>query len=206
MIDKNADTPVTGCQDCGDEGHEVPEMPQLPDPEELHILGVAWVDGACKVGAGPMGFGAVIELYTDDELATVRYSGGGVSTTDGTNNQAEYLGLLEAIELFAAELQPVMMNPATTTIRPDSLTTVEILINMDSELVVKQMNGEYEVKNERLQQFWNVAQQRLEMMRQYGVEVTIKWIPRDENAPADKLANAALGHLAAEDLLYDPAA
>jgi ribonuclease HI len=198
MIDKPLD-------DCGPEceEHQEATMPQLPDPVELHVTGVAWADGACKGNPGPMGLGVVVELYADGKRSSVRYSGGAINHEDGTNNMAEYIALIEALEIFTAELTPVLMDARTTTVRPDTLTTIDLVVYTDSELVVKQISGEYEAKDKALKQLCLVAQQKLEMMRQYNVTISIKWIPREENDSADKLAQAALNHLLADESLQD---
>ena len=58
-------------------------------------------------------------------------------------------------------------------------------IYSDSELVVKQINGEYRVKNQRMQNLYQQAMQLLNKLDQYSVT----HILRDKNTVADKLAN-----------------
>jgi len=66
--------------------------------------------------------------------------------------------------------------------------TTEIEFRSDSELLVKQMNGEYKIMEERLQELfmkiWNLK-------TEFG-SVKFIYVPREENREADKLANLAL--------------
>jgi len=64
----------------------------------------------------------------------------------------------------------------------------ELIINTDSELVAKQLGGEYKVKNAVLKDFYNKAVQLLDGFEQ----VKVNSIPREDNRAADKLANKAI--------------
>jgi ribonuclease HI len=122
-------------------------------------------DGAARGNPGPAAAGVVIELPNGDEIGCSKYYLGIL-----TNNQAEYraliLGLTEILRY-----QPS-----------------EILVYMDSELVVRQMNGQYRVKEESLRETYYKAQL---LVRQLP-KVTIQHVRRSQNARADKLANEAL--------------
>ena len=87
-----------------------------------------------------------------------------------TNNQAEYRALLAGIE------------------KAKDLGCEEIVFYLDSELVVKQLNREYKVKNQELAplfvKIWNAT---LEFKK-----VTFHHIRREQNKEADKLANEAM--------------
>jgi ribonuclease HI len=72
-----------------------------------------------------------------------------------TNNQAEYLALIEVLKRFPKQ---------------------DLLIYSDSKLLVNQMNFEYHIKNKKLK---ILAEQALKMMK--GRNVKIKWIPRKYN-------------------------
>ena len=89
---------------------------------------------------------------------------------DLTNNQAEYLALVRALETAK------------------DLGAKEVECVLDSELVVRQMNGEYRVKNQGLAplylKIWN--------LRQGFSRVTFRHVPRDMNKEADAEVNAAL--------------
>ena len=79
-----------------------------------------------------------------------------------TNNQAEYRALLLALE--------------------------EVDIFSDSELLVRQINGEYRVKNDGLKPIFKLALSKLKVFAKYK----LKYIPRAQNAHADRLANRAI--------------
>jgi len=88
-----------------------------------------------------------------------------------TNNQAEYTALVRALR-HALELGA------------DS----RLLVHSDSELMVKQMKGEYRVKNEELRPLYEEARA---LVRQFE-RFSIRTVPRAQNARADALVNAAL--------------
>jgi ribonuclease HI len=87
-----------------------------------------------------------------------------------TNNIAEYTGLLRALE------------------RAKQLGGQRLSIFSDSELLVKQMNGQYRVKNADLKELFDRAQ----TLKDTFDKVTIKHVYREENERADKLCNEAL--------------
>jgi ribonuclease HI len=89
-----------------------------------------------------------------------------------TNNQAEYTALVRALE-HALELG----------------AHHHLLIHSDSELLVKQMNGEYKVKNEDLRGLFQQAQ---ELKKQFTGGVTIRHVRREQNSRADALGNEVL--------------
>src|ERR1700728_4422573 len=84
-----------------------------------------------------------------------------------TNNQAEYTALVRALE-HALRLG----------------TQNRLLIHSDSELMVKQMRGEYKVKNEELRDFYDQARK---IVRQFTGAVTFKHVRREHNKRADEL-------------------
>jgi len=89
-----------------------------------------------------------------------------------TNNQAEYRALLAALET-AAELK-----------------SEAVICNLDSELVAKQLSGEYKVKNKELKQLWQKAQE----FRKQFQEVKFINVPRSQRIiqEVDKLVNLTL--------------
>lgn len=120
-------------------------------------------DGACRGNPGPAGCGYVI--YADgQEIATgVKFIG------TATNNIAEYTALLEAAK------DPILQQFDTFD------------FYLDSELVVKQMNGIYKLKNQGLIPI------KLEIDKALvGKKVTFNHVPRAENKVADMLANRAI--------------
>jgi ribonuclease HI len=124
-----------------------------------------FTDGGARGNPGPAAYGYVLE---DDAGAILDKRGEAIG--HATNNVAEYRGLIAGLEK-AIELGI------------DDLTVVS-----DSELMVKQMRGEYRVKNEALQ---DLSLRASRLARQLGsVEYTN--VRRAENELADALVNAAL--------------
>lgn len=121
-------------------------------------------DGASRGNPGPAAVGALIE----DEAGKVLLR---ISDEIGraTNNQAEYKALIRALEYAVA-------------IGGGSLD-----IRSDSELVVRQIAGQYRVKNPGLKPLYEKARQLLSRFEEY----TIESVPRYLNSEADSLANQA---------------
>jgi ribonuclease HI len=126
---------------------------------------VIHVDGGARGNPGPAAAGVVVL----NEEGTVIHS---ASRTLGrtTNNVAEYQALLLGIEC-AKQL---------------AATDVEFI--GDSELVVKQINGEYRVKNEALRPLYQEALRKLSEFDRWS----IRSVAREKNAGADALVNQAL--------------
>ncbi len=128
-----------------------------------------WTDGGARGNPGPAGYGVVIK----DEAGTIvaeiaEYLG------ETTNNQAEYWGLVTALEKVRAF---------------SGGEPVRVVVKMDSELIVKQMQGHYKIKNEGLKPlYWKIR----ELVVGLGGQVTFTHIPRRENKEADYLSNVAM--------------
>ena len=122
-------------------------------------------DGGSRGNPGPAAFGYVLE--TDDGHVLAAH---GESIGRATNNVAEYRGLLAGMSK-AAELGV------------DELDVVS-----DSELLVKQMRGEYRVKNETLRE---LQEQATDLERKFG-RVRYTAVRREHNELADRLVNDAL--------------
>ena len=124
-----------------------------------------FTDGAARGNPGPAGLGVVIE---DDQglrlRGLCRYIG------KATNNQAEYLAIIEGLR-------------AVQDWKPDRLE-----VYLDSKLVVEQLGGRYRVKNGALAPLHRQAVELLQLFP--GVEV--KHVPREKNKGADALANKAI--------------
>jgi ribonuclease HI len=125
----------------------------------------AWVDGGARGNPGPAGFGARIE---DADGTLVREESGFIGVA--TNNVAEYRGLIAALRA-AVEL---------------GARSLEVLA--DSELIVKQMNGQYRVKNEGLKPLIKEAATLAARLPRFR----ISHVRREENREADRLANSAM--------------
>ena len=122
-------------------------------------------DGGARGNPGPAGIGVVVRARDGTELVTLgRYIG------RATNNVAEYRALITALQ------------------KAKELGARRVAIRGDSELVVKQMTGEYRVRNEALRGLYEEAQS---LLRQFE-HATIDHNYRNRNALADKLANLAM--------------
>ena len=140
-------------------------MNTLFDPPPI----VAYIDGGARGNPGPAGYGVHIE---DGAGNTIHEFHGFLGSA--TNNIAEYNGLLAALR-YASE---------------HGHRTV--CIKSDSELLVKQMNGLYRVKNAGLQPLY---QQACALARGIG-RVTFEHVRREQNKDADRLANEAMDEAA----------
>lgn len=124
-----------------------------------------YTDGAARGNPGPAGAGWVILGDQGRELVQKKkYLG------ELTNNQAEYQALLYALE------------------DAQKLGGKGLCLFADSELMVRQINGDYKVKNEGLKPLFQKALLTLSKFQEY----TINHIPREQNAKADQLANEAI--------------
>ena len=137
----------------------------------------AHIDGGARGNPGPAGVGVVVT----DAAGEVRRARG-YFLGRKSNNEAEYTGLLKAIEL-ASELQAA------------NLTVVS-----DSELLVKQVNRQYRCKAANLKPLLAEARQGLDGFGTWKVTHVL----RDQNQDADRLANLAMD--AEADVNQDPTA
>jgi len=122
-------------------------------------------DGGARGNPGPAAYGYVLE--TEDGTVLAAH---GEAIGRATNNVAEYRGLVAGLEKAA------------------ELGVDELEVVSDSELLVKQMAGEYRVKNETLKALWEEAsdlEQRFRKVRYTAVR-------RAHNELADRLVNEAL--------------
>jgi ribonuclease HI len=123
------------------------------------------VDGGARGNPGPAAIGVVVR---DADGAVVEAVGETIGKT--TNNVAEYQALLRGIELAAA-------NGAT-----------EVELVGDSELIVRQIEGRYKVKNEAMKELHAQAKKALAEFDNWS----IRHVKRAQNSDADKLVNQAL--------------
>jgi ribonuclease HI len=134
----------------------------------------AHIDGGARGNPGPAGYGVHIAL--PDGSIVALHGGLGIAT----NNVAEYNGLLAALRWA--------VDHGHSAVR----------IKADSELLVKQMRGEYKVKNPGLQPL--VAQARA-LVSRLG-RVTFAHVRREQNKDADRLSNVGMDE--AEEALRHP--
>lgn len=122
------------------------------------------IDGASRGNPGEAAYAVVIERPGQPPYEEAQRLG------QTTNNIAEYTALLRGLE------------------RAAKLGGRDIEVFSDSELLVKQMNGEYRVKNQALKALYTAAQEKLKEFE----NVTIRHVRREQNVRADALCNAAL--------------
>jgi ribonuclease H / adenosylcobalamin/alpha-ribazole phosphatase len=124
-----------------------------------------WTDGGARGNPGPAAYAYVLE---DGEGGSLAAHGEAIGVA--TNNVAEYsalvAGLEKAVELGVDELEVIS----------------------DSELMVKQMRGEYKIKNDALRE---LSQRAAGLARRLGT-VTYTAVRREHNELADRLVNEAL--------------
>jgi probable phosphoglycerate mutase len=125
-------------------------------------------DGGARGNPGPAAYAYVLEAEDGTVLAA---HGEAIGTA--TNNVAEYRALVEGLR------------------KALELAVDEVDVVSDSELVVKQMRGEYRVKNEALQQLSLEAGRLARRLR----KVTYTAVRREHNELADRLVNEALDSL-----------
>ena len=126
---------------------------------------ILYIDGAARGNPGPAGVGVVIKGEDRKTLKEFyKYIG------ETTNNVAEYSALIYG-------LQEALM-----------LEAQEVVVNVDSELVAKQLNGVYRVRDEKIKQLFDQALHMLNGLENFE----IKHIRREANKAADLLANRAI--------------
>ena len=135
-----------------------------PPPAVAPITAVANIDGGSRGNPGPAAFGAFIALSDGTSIELKGF------IPHSTNNVAEYNGLLAALR-WAAD---------------HGVRTLHI--RADSELLVKQMKGQYKVKSPGLIPLYEDARQ---LARRIG-GVTFEHVRREFNKEADRLCNEAM--------------
>jgi ribonuclease H / adenosylcobalamin/alpha-ribazole phosphatase len=124
-----------------------------------------YTDGGARGNPGPAAYGYVIEAEDGTILAKE-----GVTIGVATNNVAEYRGLVAGLAKAA------------------ELGVDEVEVRSDSELIVKQMRGEYRVKNESLR----VLSLEAAHLARRLASVEYRHVRREQNELADSLVNQAL--------------
>lgn len=124
-----------------------------------------YTDGGARGNPGPAGIGIVIK---DESGETIEAYGRYIGQT--TNNQAEYKALISALE------------------KADELGATEVACFLDSELVVKQINHEYKVRDSDLAPLFLKVWNHLNTFK----KVSFVHIPREKNKEADAQVNDAI--------------
>ena len=123
-----------------------------------------YVDGAAKGNPGPAGLGVRVEADGQVITEVSDYLG------EQTNNAAEYHALIRGLE-------------AVQVFRPDEVNVIS-----DSELIVRQMRGEYRVKNPKLFPLYEKARALSDQFDRFSIH----HVPRAQNVDADRLANEGI--------------
>ncbi|MGC9454563.1 MAG: ribonuclease HI family protein [Phycisphaerae bacterium] len=124
------------------------------------------VDGGSRGNPGPAGAGVVVRDAADGQVLQEF----GVFLGKATNNVAEYRGLLAGLQ------------------RAADLGAREVEVFSDSELLVRQMNGQYRVRNEGLVGLFEQARQ----LANGFAKCSFNHVRREQNTAADRLANQAM--------------
>ncbi len=124
-----------------------------------------FTDGAARGNPGPAGAGAVIVSPEGHIVAKI-----GKFLGDSTNNVAEYMGLILGLK------------------RAKAMGIKEIEVYSDSELLVKQLAGEYQVKADHLRPLHDEASALVKGF----TFIQVRHIPREENGQADAMSNRAI--------------
>lgn len=141
-------------------------MPQLPSVLGAIVKLIIEADGGSRGNPGVSGAGAiVIDSETGNILRKISENVG-----IATNNVAEYSAVIFALEA-AFEIDP----------------NADIIVRMDSKLVVEQMSGRWKIKHPDMLSLGARVQKLIA-----GKNVEFVWIPREQNVLADALANKAM--------------
>lgn len=126
-------------------------------------------DGGARGNPGPSAIGVVIS----NGVKTIKEYGKTIG--EATNNVAEYSAVVSALETLVKGYK-------------DKTKLIDVLIKADSELVVKQINGVYKVKEPNLAKLFI----KIYNLRQNFKSLNLMHIPREQNKRADELVNEAL--------------
>jgi ribonuclease HI len=127
---------------------------------------LAFTDGASRGNPGESGIGIILK----DELGNI------ISTQYGhigraTNNIAEYMALVTCLKLVK------------------KIRCINLIVHSDSELMVRQLNGDYKIRNEGIKKLYKRIQT---LLASSSFQFKIRYVPRYENRDADRLANRGI--------------
>ena len=127
---------------------------------------VVEADGGSRGNPGPAGYGALVRDAATGRVLAERADYLGIAS----NNVAEYSGLVAGLRAALA------IDPSAT-----------IEVRMDSQLVIRQMSGEWKIKHDDMRRLADEARALVD-----PATVTWTWVPRADNGAADRLANRAM--------------
>src|ERR1700733_1965490 len=144
-------------------------QPQAPAPSPKNPASTDWINAHCDGGArgnpGPSGYGALIQDNQGMVIAELSEFLG-----MRTNNYAEYSGLLGCLQYALDHNHP------------------RLRVVSDSELMVKQIQGKYQVKSPDLKPLYEEAKRRIAKLQAFEITHAL----RHKNKDADRLANEAM--------------
>lgn len=123
---------------------------------------IIYTDGACFGNPGPMGIGIIFVKDSKIIKKISRHMG------RGTNNVAEYMAVLTALQ------------------EAKKMNEKNIVLRADSQLLIKQLRGEYKVKAKHLRQLYGAV---IVLARE--LDVKFEWVEREKNKLADGLSRMA---------------
>ena len=129
-------------------------------------------DGGARGNPGVSGAGAVL---CDENGKTLKEASKYLG--EHTNNFAEYMGVILGLEMTVKHFGKAQCK------------NIDVTVRMDSELICKQLNGEYQVKEETLHPLFIKVHN---MTVSTFPHISFEHVPRSENAHADRLANEAM--------------
>lgn len=152
--------------------HGTKDIPEDDRHGGRHPVLVLRTDGASRGNPGPAGIGIVLESAGGEIIDEVaEYIG------HATNNVAEYNALIRGLQEAARR------------------GAREVAVFSDSELLVRQMKGQYRINNEGLRPLF---EQATELARSRFCKFSITHVPREQNRRADRLANLAIDGAASQ--------
>lgn len=130
-----------------------------------------WVihfDGSCS------GTSVGCAIHVTHPSGEVCYAKGVALGLNGTNNTAEYMGIITALDFLQD--------------RPEIKTAI---VRGDSKLVIEQVSGRWVCRAPHLQTFLAQAKSQMAALRRAGRDIAIEWVPREQNSHADAIADVA---------------
>lgn len=130
----------------------------------------AWFDGLCEPTnpGGHGAYGIVVEVDGEIVYDAAAYLGTGGDTTM-TNNVAEYEAAIAALEYVVT-----------------NYSTPDVTLKGDSQLIIRQLTGQYNVNSSRLRPLWRRAHTLVQEL-----DATLEWVPREQNERADERSRDA---------------
>ncbi|MCL5674037.1 MAG: ribonuclease HI family protein [Deltaproteobacteria bacterium] len=136
-----------------------------------------YTDGASRKNPGQAGAGIFIKHLNGETIVEIaRYLG------ITTNNEAEYMAFIIALEYLLNELKI-----------DDDVNLIKINFYSDSQLLIRQINGQYSVKSPNILPLHKKASELInKLYKKNSISVNFSYIPREHNKQADRLANIAI--------------